>query len=242
LAGVDPAPVVVLISARAEWVPVRTTFPDAVVEPSPYGEWFGVDLGASGDPMPVVFLHGGWGKIAAAGSAQYAIDRWAPTLVVNIGTCGGFGGAAAGGAVVLADRTLVHDIVERMGDQDAALRHYTTALDLGWLPDPTPSPVVRGMLLSGDQDIDPAGLERLLGFDGAVAADWEAGAIAYVAARNRVRCLVLRGVSDVVAADGGEAYGDGGRLFVKRAATVMRELLAVLPAWIAAARPVGGGA
>jgi adenosylhomocysteine nucleosidase len=75
-----------------------------------------------------------------------------------------------------------------------------------------------------------------------VAADWEAGAIAYVAARNRVRCLVLRGVSDVVAADGGEAYGDGGRLFVKRAATVMRELLAVLPAWIAAARPVGGGA
>ena len=34
---------------------------------------------------------------------------------------------------------------------------------------------------------------------GAVACDWESGAIAWVAARNHLPCLILRGVSDLVA-------------------------------------------
>jgi nucleoside phosphorylase len=44
----------------------------------------------------LAFLHGGWGKVAAAGSTQYAIDRWAPARLINLGTCGGFKGVLNG--------------------------------------------------------------------------------------------------------------------------------------------------
>ena len=42
----------------------------------------------------------------------------------------------------------------------------------------------------------------------AVAADWESGAIAWVAKKNNTRVLILRGVSDLVDDSGGEAYGN----------------------------------
>ena len=39
-----------------------------------------------GQRVRILFLHGGWGKIAATASAQYAIDRWNPCLLINLGT------------------------------------------------------------------------------------------------------------------------------------------------------------
>jgi adenosylhomocysteine nucleosidase len=174
----------VLVSADAEWSSVREVLEPAHVAESPVGAWFAADVGVPDLTGEVVFLHGGWGKIAAAASAQYAIDRWAPRLVVNIGTCGGFKGAIGRGDVVLADRTLVYDIAEAMGDPQAALDHYGTTLDLSWLAEPYPATVHRGLLVSGDRDIVPGELPRLRGIAGARAADWESGAIAYVAARK----------------------------------------------------------
>jgi adenosylhomocysteine nucleosidase len=66
-----------------------------------------------------------------------------------------------------------------------------------------------------------------------VAGDWESGAIAYVAARNQTRCLILRGVTDLVGDSGGEAYGDGMQFFRTSAERVMRRLVHTLPDWIA---------
>ncbi len=67
---------------------------------------------------------------------------------------------------------------------------------------------------------------------GAVAADWESGAIAWVAKRNGVRCLILRGVTDLVSAEGGEAYGNI-ELFHENTKSVMKTLIAQLPEWLA---------
>jgi len=66
---------------------------------------------------------------------------------------------------------------------------------------------------------------------GASAADWESGAIAWVAARNQRRCLILRGVSDLVGVDGGEAYSEPSA-FVAGTQTVMQQLLDSLPDWL----------
>jgi adenosylhomocysteine nucleosidase len=65
----------------------------------------------------------------------------------------------------------------------------------------------------------------------ASAADWESGAIAWTAARNQTRCLILRGVSDLVDENGGEAYVEAG-LFDRRAAGIMDRLLDALPTWL----------
>ena len=69
---------------------------------------------------------------------------------------------------------------------------------------------------------------------GAVAGDWESGAIAFVAARNGVPCLILRGVTDLVGSQGGEAYGNI-NLFEVATRGVLERLIQSLPAWLALA-------
>ncbi|HTJ44015.1 MAG TPA: 5'-methylthioadenosine/S-adenosylhomocysteine nucleosidase [Kofleriaceae bacterium] len=213
--------VAAIVSANAEWTAVRAHFPDAAVHTSPYGEWF--EQRAQG----VIFFHGGWGKIAAAGSAEYVIEHFAPDLLVNLGTCGGFGAGVKPGEIILVDQVIVYDIVERMGDPDEAIRDYTTKLDVAKWPARLRGRVRVGHLASGDRDLDPADLDRLRDHFHAIAGDWESGAIAWVAARNHVPVLVLRGVSDVVDARQGDAtYGAPGE-FEARAKTTMDALLAL---------------
>jgi len=129
------------------------------------------------------------------------------------------------------EKTIVYDIVEQMGDPQAAIAHYTTRLDLTWLPRLLPLPVLRGLLVSGDRDLLAQDLPELIEKYNAVAADWESGAIAWVARRNGIRLLMLRGVADLVDGQGGEAYGDY-ELFSQRARPIMRRLVASLPAWL----------
>jgi adenosylhomocysteine nucleosidase len=235
--------IVVLVSADAEWRAVRALLPRETVSPTPFGEWFLRTVDSSGGRQPVVFFHGGWGKIAAAGSTQYAIDRWKPERLVNLGTCGGFQGATAKGDVVLADKTVVYDIVELMGDSSEAIADYTTDLGPPRISGDLPKDVRRGTLASADRDLSPADLERLRKSYGAIAGDWESGAIAWVAHRNRVPLLILRGVSDVVGAGGSEAYGNLAA-FEEGTRLVMKRLLDDLPAWLSrwdasgAAKPV----
>ncbi len=224
---------VILISADAEWRTVRQRLGSVSWSRTPYGEMTSVTSRMGGEERSIVFLQGGWGKIAAAASTQYAIDHFGPALVVNLGTCGGFAPDVTAGTVLLVDYTLVYDILEQMGDADEALAHYVTELDLDWLPDPLPSPARRTMLVSADRDIVPGDVDRLRASYGAIAADWESGAIAYVCARNDVRCLILRGVSDTVGPEGGEAYGNS-ELFIDRASTIMNDLIDLLPGWLEA--------
>ena len=72
----------ILVSAGAEWRPLRGLFPQADMQPTPYGECFQTQLNGQN----LWFMHGGWGKVAAAGSTQYAIQRWRPRRVINLGT------------------------------------------------------------------------------------------------------------------------------------------------------------
>jgi adenosylhomocysteine nucleosidase len=74
----------------------------------------------------------------------------------------------------------------------------------------------------------------------AVAADWESGAIAWVAKKNNVRSLILRGVTDLVSINGGEAYGDY-ELFIQRTSKIMKELFDQLPQWLSMIEKVEQG-
>lgn len=216
---------VVLISANAEW---RALFPNRLGDlespslsaPSPYGDWFEARV----HDHQLVFLHGGWGKVAAAASAEYAISRWHPQRILNLGTCGGFSGLAEPGEILLAEETLIYDIIEQMGDPQEAIRHYISRPT--W-PEPLPVlpfPVRRVRLVSADRDILSSEIPTLVRNYGAVAADWESGAIAWVVGRHNLPCLILRGVSDLVSAEGGEAYGDL-QVFQQRTQEIMRTLV-----------------
>lgn len=228
--------VVVIISANQEWQILLTHFyPNVALQSSPLGGWFAVDIAIEGHNEPVVFFHGGWGKISASASAQYVIDRWSPSLLVNLGTCGGLEGEIEKGTIILVERTVVYDIINQMGSNEGAIAHYSTDINLSWLEEPYPQAVLRTLLISGDRDLMVKEIPRLRAKFGAVAGDWESGAIAWVAARNKTRCLILRGVSDLVSSSGGEAYDGNLEVFIEGTRQVFEKLLPHLPHWIAMA-------
>ncbi len=231
----DSAPVVVIISADIEWAAVCALMPAGSRREGPFGGWFRASslAEAAGE---VIFLHGGWGKISAAASAQYAVDHWQPRLLANLGTCGGIRGRIERGEILLVEQCVVYDIYEQMGDAEAHIEHYRTRIDLSWLPEDSllPQKVRRGLIVSGDRDLHPADIPDLVRRFDARAADWESGAIAWVAERNQTRALILRAVSDLVDDQGGEAYG-GLEFFRQAAWEYMGDLLQHLPGWLALA-------
>lgn len=225
----------VLISAGAEWRAFVPHFHKVQIERTPYGECFTTTI----DTQQVAFLHGGWGKVAAACSTQYAIDRWQPARLINLGTCGGFQGEVKRGQVILASRTIIYDIIEQMSDFDEAILHYTVDFDLAWLPHSPPQPVTVGTIVSADRDILPADIPDLIRHYNASVADWESGAIAWVAQRNTVPCMILRAVSDLVSETGGEAYQNK-EFFTQQCQQIMADFAQYLPAWLAAFQKVSG--
>jgi adenosylhomocysteine nucleosidase len=219
--------IVTLVSANAEWRVVKELYPDLAMRRSSYGECAELQLGS----YFVTLFHGGWGKISAAATAQYVIDHFKPDLLVNLGTCGGFSGRIETGTVILVERTLVYDIIEQMGDAAEAIKQYASTLDLSWLPAKLPFPVLRGILVSADRDIIVEDIPMLIEKYDAVAADWESGAIAWVAEKNKTRTLILRAVTDLVGGERGEAYGNL-ELFHERTKIVMKNLFDQLPDWL----------
>lgn len=229
--------IIVLISADAEWHAVKQILSPSKINHSPLGEYFDLKS-VTRHSSPVTFFHGGWGKISAAATTQYVIDHYDPDLLINLGTCGGFEGRVARGTVILVEKTIVYDILEQMTNPDEAIVHYATEIDLSWLGESDQLSVVsdqfsvvRGLLVSADRDIVASDIPMLVEKYNAIASDWESGAIAWVAKKNGVRCLILRGVTDLVGAGGGEAYGNI-ELFRARTRQVMTGLIEQLPWWL----------
>lgn len=151
---------------------------------------------------------------------------------MNIGTCGGFRGQVRRGDVIVVERTIIYDMHVEIGDAQSEIGHYITHLDLGWLAAGPAPGIVIGTILTGDRDIIAEDVPQLISTYGALGADWESGAVAYVADRNHQHCIILRGVSDLVGPDGGEAYGTGNTLYEESTIDIIRTLNAQLPVWL----------
>lgn len=215
---------VVLISADGEWQAVLHHTLSSIQHPTPYGNWFSQNI----VHFSVIFMHAGWGKVSTAGACQFAIDAFQPQLMVNLGTCGGLEGLAELGEILCVSETAFYDIFEGMADYAQAIEFYSSKADLSWLPEELPEHTYRARLVSADQDIQPRAYERLTQEFGAVAADWESAAFAWVAKRNGIPWLILRGVSDLVSPTKAETAGNLS-LWQARTDQIMDDLLNQLP-------------
>jgi adenosylhomocysteine nucleosidase len=223
----------VLISADEEWKIVKQILnPGSPLSLSPFGEWFEYEFEVGGKRFPTIFFQIGCGKIPAAAATQHVLDRWQPSLIINLGTCGGFKGKVKKDDILLVIKTVVYDIYERAGNHDEQIAKYTSVLDLSWLNESYPTKIVPATIATADQDLDPKNIKYLHQKYGAVAADWESGAIAYVANRNNnTNCLILRGVSDVIDSINGEPSSN--EKISRGTKTVMKKLIDALPSWLA---------
>lgn len=210
-----------------EWNALKKVYPKENYQNSPWGEYFYKKV----QNQNILFFHEGWGKVSAAGATQYVIDKYNPEILINIGTCGGFEGEIERFDIVLANKTIIYDIIEAMGDSKEAIADYTTQIDLTWLGENYPTKVRITSLVSADKDLKIDEIAQLKKEYAAIAGDWETGAIAYVSQRNKKKILIIRGVSDLVSNQKGEAYGNF-NLFIQRTDSVMAKLLHELPKWI----------
>ena len=221
--------IAIVISANGEWAAVKPIYPNARIEHYAYGECFQMVL----DDMPITYFHTGWGKTASAGALQHILDVYAPDFVINLGTCGGFEGVVHQNDMILVEQTFMYDIVELMENVSAS-NYYASSLDLSWLAEPVPYPVRRGIIASADSDLLPDRIPFLKS-QGAIAADWESAALAWVARKNNARLLILRTVSDIVSEKGSEAY-DNIEVFNERSKEIMKQLISQLPGWLKAVK------
>lgn len=219
--------IVVIISANGEWQAIPKIFPDAEFHKSPYGDWIEREINGE----TVIFYHGFYGKISSAASAQYVIDHWKPEVIFNLGTCGGFRGEIERDDIVLVDRAVVYDIISQIGSTEKAIKYFSSDIDLSWLKEPYPITVHRGTIVSGDRDIQPDDIPLLKEKYGAKVGDWESGSISFVCRHNDTKLVILRGVSDLVDSDGGDAYGER-VVWVEAAERIIRRLIDSLPGWL----------
>jgi adenosylhomocysteine nucleosidase len=222
----------IIVSADAEWAAVKPLFTNIRLEHSPYGEFFHTTI----EKRPILVFQGGWGKVSAAASTQYVVDRFKPRYLINLGTCGGVEGRIQRFDVVAVERVIIYDVYEAMGDSSEALAHYTTDLQV---PDSLPPSIMRTTLYSGDRDLTPAHLRELEKMFEPRVVDWESGAIAWVARRNGIPVLILRGVTDLANMDKMEAQ-DNLSLFRENASHVMHKLIQDLPLYLKAAAAADG--
>ncbi len=220
-------PVLVLISANGEWQIVLSLLNPPVVEKTPLGDCFLYQI----EEESVLFFNSGWGKTRSAAATQYLIDKYSPALLINAGTCGGLEGLVNVGEVLLAESTVMYDILERMSDPEEAIDFYRATLDLSWLPEDLPENTRITRIGSADQDIDHKNFYSLRDTFGVAAADWESAPIAWVAQANSVKCLILRGVSDLVHPAASETDSNV-ELWLERSRQIMQKLIDDLPFYI----------
>ena len=119
--------IAIIVPAEAEWTVVLKYYGIKREHQRPY-EYFACNIEAKHATVQAIFLHSGCGKVPAAAATQYAIDTWHPSLVINIGTCGGLDPALKEGGLILAERTVIYDICERSGGQEEMIERFTTEL------------------------------------------------------------------------------------------------------------------
>ena len=217
----------VLVSANSEWRMVVDNLHPAQNDSSPLGDWFVSSVGTH----KVVFFHSGWGKTRSAAATQYVIDRWHPELVINLGTCGGLEGFATLGETLLVTNTVMYDIYERMGDSQHAIDFYRTELDTDWIGIDLPENTRRAPLASADQDIDFHNFHVLIEDFAVPAADWESASIAWVLNANKIKGLILRGVSDIITPTVSET-DKSHNLWRSRVEMIIQKLLYDLPFYL----------
>lgn len=220
-------PVVILVSANGEWQSVLSILKPNSVAKTALGECFLHQV----ETENLLFFHSGWGKTRSAAATQYLIDKYSPGLLINLGTCGGLEGLVNVGEILLADSTVMYDILERMSDPDEAIDFYRATLDLSWLPEDLPENTRVARIASADQDIDHRNYYLLRDKFGVSAADWESAPIAWVAQANAVKCLILRGVSDLVHPTASETDSNV-QLWLERTRQIMQKLIDDLPFYL----------
>ena len=192
----------------------------------PLGEYFNQEI----QNNQCLIYHSGPTKTRAAAACQYAIEKWKPDVVIVLGTCGGVSENLKIFDIVMANKTVQYDCLDFMdGTEDIFNSPMTTELDNSWVDiNNIPEKITIGIIGTADKDLNHE-TAKLLRKENVLVVDWESGAITKICELNKVKCLVLRGISDkpvsLEKADREKQTND----YRKNTHSVMERLISLLP-------------
>jgi adenosylhomocysteine nucleosidase len=208
------------------------------------------------DDHPVVLAEAGCGKVATAVVSSLLLDRFACRALIFTGVAGGLDPDLAIGDIVIADELVQHDYgavtdqgvtefhpgLPPIGEVTVppgfvlepnlrrALAATISGFDLPpWAGGARPARVLLGRILSGDQFVNSAAVRtRLHGELGGQAVEMEGAAMAQVAERFGVPCVVVRCLSDLAGADSHMDFATFLPAAANAAAVVVRRLIPII--------------
>jgi nucleoside phosphorylase len=184
------------ICSEMEWESTKSILKieDDKLSEQPFGEYFEYPI----NQHECRFYHSGDTKTKAAAACQFAIDTWHPDAIANIGTCGGVSEDINLLDIIVAETTVQYDCILRFGgSSEFFYAPMITPIGLSWIDFSKISKrLYKGTIATADQDLNHE-WRKLLQGKNVLGADWESGAIAKVCELNGIKCLILRGVSDI---------------------------------------------
>lgn len=180
------------INSSEEWEATKELLGPVQIKYFPYGEFFE----SSVDDFDCIYYNSGATKTLSSGACQYAIDKWKPEIVFVFGTCGGVSKDVNTLDIILAEKTSQYDVIPMRGKEN--IFHEIIEFDNSWINlDKFPHKLEKGFLATADKSVTAKNYHSLRK-GGVKAADWETASIATICKINKVKCCVLRGVSDGV--------------------------------------------
>jgi adenosylhomocysteine nucleosidase/adenosylhomocysteine/aminodeoxyfutalosine nucleosidase len=215
------------ICSRHEWKSIKQILgikPGKALS-QPFGQYFKRSInGHTG-----TFYQSGDTKTRSSAACQYVINRWHPDAIVNLGTCGGVSSKIQKLDLIMADRTVQYDCIIRFGEKrELFYRPMITVIDTSWVDlGKVKERIRKGTIATADQDLDCEWRGKLQR-ENVLGADWESGAIAKVCKLNDIKCLILRGVSDIPKEDNPTDQEAQASDFERNTPLIMRNLLRII--------------
>lgn len=157
----------------------------------------------------VILVKSGIGKVNAALSTAILLQQFAPEIVLNTGSAGGFKKGLAVGTVVISDEVIHHDVDATVfgyaiGQVPQMPATYQSDQELIELSKQAVNEIGQhayevGQIATGDSFMsDPIRVNRVKEqFPKMIAAEMEAAAIAQVCHQFGTRFVVIRALSDI---------------------------------------------
>jgi adenosylhomocysteine nucleosidase len=153
-----------------------------------------------------------------------------------LGTCGGVAHNVKELDIILANRTIQYDVIERFGElSESFQKAQQTIIDVSWAKKYRGFEISHvGAIASADQDLSLEWRDKLQTAK-ILAADWESASIAKICQLNKIKCLILRGVSDIPQDESSSKDSQGYHcchntpIIMKLLVNIVREMTSIFP-------------
>ncbi len=216
----------ILVASRREWSAVLAVLGKTHEDCTSY--LYGEYLETVFDGQPILFFYAKNRKTRSSAATQYMLDRFAFSLLIDIGTCAGIDRRLHLLDILIPNRAVNFDMSVIGHEPTFKDDDWTVAFDLSKLD----FDYKTGTIATGGRPVVTQEDYDLLNEAGAAVGDTESAAIAWVCRENCVENYFIKGISDFPLGidpsseiDGNGMGGEQAELFSRNIPLIMRDIL-----------------